>query len=192
MGPYYITDLVNLLGPVKTVAGDERDPAQEAADPLRPQAGPDDAGAGRDPCRRHAALRLGRGHPGDLQFRCPQARAICPIELYGTEASMLVPDPNMFGGELRLARPRAEEWEDRAGNAALCRRELSLARCRRYGATASSRTGRTAARASWRCTCSRCWKRSKPRAKPVPPSRSQPGPSDPRRCPNRLRGGRIA
>jgi hypothetical protein len=25
---------------------------------------------------------------------------------------MLVPDPNMFGGEVKIARPRAEAWED--------------------------------------------------------------------------------
>ena len=31
-----------------------------------------------------------------------------PIELYGTEAAMLVPDPNMFGGEVKVAGRRAE------------------------------------------------------------------------------------
>ena len=25
---------------------------------------------------------------------------------------MLVPDPNMFGGMVKIARPRAEEWEE--------------------------------------------------------------------------------
>ena len=35
-----------------------------------------------------------------------------PIEIYGTEASMLVPDPNMFGGEVKTAKPRAAEWDD--------------------------------------------------------------------------------
>jgi predicted dehydrogenase len=34
-----------------------------------------------------------------------------PMEIYGTRASMLVPDPNKFGGEVRLAQPRAPEWE---------------------------------------------------------------------------------
>jgi hypothetical protein len=29
-----------------------------------------------------------------------------PIELYGTEASLIVPDPNMFGGEVKLAAAR--------------------------------------------------------------------------------------
>jgi len=35
-----------------------------------------------------------------------------PYELFGTEASMLVPDPNWFGGEVKIARPRAEAWDD--------------------------------------------------------------------------------
>ena len=25
---------------------------------------------------------------------------------------MLVPDPNMFGGDVKIARPRAESWDD--------------------------------------------------------------------------------
>jgi predicted dehydrogenase len=35
-----------------------------------------------------------------------------PIEIYGTDASMQVPDPNMFGGEVKTAKPRAAEWDD--------------------------------------------------------------------------------
>ena len=45
MGPYYITDLVNLLGPVQAVQAMSATPQQEAADLLGAQEGPDDAGA---------------------------------------------------------------------------------------------------------------------------------------------------
>jgi predicted dehydrogenase len=35
-----------------------------------------------------------------------------PIEIYGTNASLIVPDPNRFGGELALRRPlRDAPWE---------------------------------------------------------------------------------
>ena len=61
MGPYYITDLVNLLGPVARVAGDRdarRAPsATITSEPLQRH---DDSGRGRDPRRRHAGIRLGR------------------------------------------------------------------------------------------------------------------------------------
>src|SRR5690606_29282056 len=33
-----------------------------------------------------------------------------PMELYGTEASLEVPDPNMFGGEVKIGRP-GQDWE---------------------------------------------------------------------------------
>jgi predicted dehydrogenase len=46
-----------------------------------------------------------------LSFDVPK-HAHVPYELYGTEASLLVPDPNLFGGELKIAKPRAPEWED--------------------------------------------------------------------------------
>ena len=32
-----------------------------------------------------------------------------PIELYGTERAMAVPDPNTFGGQIEVAGPK-EEW----------------------------------------------------------------------------------
>jgi len=35
-----------------------------------------------------------------------------PIEIYGTEAAMQVPDPNAFGGEVKTAKPRADHWDD--------------------------------------------------------------------------------
>jgi hypothetical protein len=34
------------------------------------------------------------------------------IEIYGTEGTLGVPDPNTFGGPVRIRRPRAEDWEE--------------------------------------------------------------------------------
>ena len=34
------------------------------------------------------------------------------IELYGTGGSLLVPDPNTFGGPVRLRKNGAEDWQD--------------------------------------------------------------------------------
>ena len=35
-----------------------------------------------------------------------------PIEIYGTEGSLFVPDPNGFGGPIRMRRSGASEWSD--------------------------------------------------------------------------------
>ena len=79
MGPYYITDLVNLLGPVARVAGDrrrargrQRDDHQRAADgemiPVEV----------RDPCRGDAGVRLRRG--GDDRDELRRAAAPPPAD----------------------------------------------------------------------------------------------------------------
>ncbi len=33
------------------------------------------------------------------------------IEIYGTEGTLRVPDPNMFGGEVKLRKPGEKEWK---------------------------------------------------------------------------------
>ena len=35
-----------------------------------------------------------------------------PIEIYGTEGSLSVPDPNNFGGPVRVRRMGAKEWSE--------------------------------------------------------------------------------
>jgi predicted dehydrogenase len=45
-----------------------------------------------------------------LSFDVPK-HAHLPYQLFGSEASLLVPDPNQFGGEVKIAKPRGE-WEN--------------------------------------------------------------------------------
>jgi predicted dehydrogenase len=103
MGPYYITALVNLIGPVARVTGiASRVRAQRTitSEPLRGQA---------------IAVEVSTHVAGTLEFANGAVVSIAtsfdvpmhrhaPIELYGTEASLLVPDPNRFGGPVELAR----------------------------------------------------------------------------------------
>jgi len=35
-----------------------------------------------------------------------------PIEIYGADGSLQAPDPNMFGGPVRVFRPGNEDWQD--------------------------------------------------------------------------------
>jgi hypothetical protein len=110
MGPYYITDLVNLLGPVEQVSGmtsRSRDLRTITSQPL----------AGRTievEVATHVAgtLRFVSGAVVTIamSFDVPQHRH-APIELYGTQATLLVPDPNRFGGAIELGRNKS--WSER-------------------------------------------------------------------------------
>ena len=110
MGPYYITDLVNLLGPVARVAGMATRLRSERLITSEPLAGtriPVDVAT-------HVAGMLefvsGAVVNMTMSFDVPKHKH-APIEIYGEKASLNVPDPNYFGGEIELAEPRGE-WRE--------------------------------------------------------------------------------
>ena len=109
MGPYYITDLVNLLGPVASVMAASATPQRERiiySEPKKGQLMPVKIAthvAGILTFRSGALIQV------TLSFDVP-AHAHLPFELYGTEASLLVPDPNMFGGEIKTRTPVEKDW----------------------------------------------------------------------------------
>jgi predicted dehydrogenase len=111
MGPYYITDLVNLLGPIEQVSGMTarlRDRRAIGSQPLAGQTIHVEVAT-------HVAgtLRFASGAVVTIamSFDVPQHRH-APIELYGTEATLLVPDPNRFGGSIETGRNKT--WSERA------------------------------------------------------------------------------
>jgi predicted dehydrogenase len=103
MGPYYLTDLVQLLGPVSKVVAFGtvgRAPRVIAKGPRAGTSIPVE-------CTTHVA--------GLLQFEAGPVVQIAtsfevwghkhtPIEIYGTEGSLAVPDPNRFGGVVELCQ----------------------------------------------------------------------------------------
>ena len=110
MGPYYITDLVNLLGPVARVQAMSATPQAERpiySEPKRGQMMPVRVAthvAGLLQFASGAIIQV------TLSFDVP-GHAHLPFELYGTEASLLVPDPNMFGGEVQTRKPTEKQWQ---------------------------------------------------------------------------------
>ena len=66
MGPYYITDLVQLLGPVASVMGSTARPQVRTAGHQRADERDDDPRRGADPRCRHAGIRERRA-----SFRSP-------------------------------------------------------------------------------------------------------------------------
>ncbi len=108
MGPYYITDLVNLLGPVARVAGMAPAPRPTRTITSAPRAG--ETIAVEVPTHVAGSLAFVSGAVVSvvMSFDVPGHRHL-PIEIYGTEASLLVPDPNWFGGEVSVL-PKGGEW----------------------------------------------------------------------------------
>jgi predicted dehydrogenase len=107
MGPYYITNLVNLLGPVARVAGmatRPRDRRTITSEPLRGTSIPVEVAT-------HVAgtLQFAGGAVVSIamSFDVPKHRHV-PLEIYGTEGSLIVPDPNHFGGQIERAAPGGE------------------------------------------------------------------------------------
>jgi predicted dehydrogenase len=103
MGPYYITDLVNLFGPVAQVAGFAVTPRKERVITSEPRNG------------EHIPVHVPTHVSGLMAFANGAVVQIgmsfdvaghkhVPLEVYGTEGTLIVPDPNHFGGEVELLR----------------------------------------------------------------------------------------
>ena len=110
MGPYYITDLVNLLGPVARVSA-----MASRLRTQRPVLSEPKKGQIMDVhVDTHVTGSLGFANGAIVQLAMSfdvAGHKHVPLELYGTDASLIVPDPNFFGGELELKkRGREEPW----------------------------------------------------------------------------------
>ncbi|SNT29692.1 Predicted dehydrogenase [Streptosporangium subroseum] len=109
MGPYYLTALVTLFGPTRRVAAMARRAREERIIGSGPRAGtrfPVEV-----PTHTAALVEFAAGQAATMVFTfdSPLPRWGF-IEITGTEATMEVPDPNTFGGEVRLRRAGDDEW----------------------------------------------------------------------------------
>ena len=110
MAPYYITDLVNLLGPVARVSA-----MASRLRLTRPVLSEPKKGQIMDvKVDTHVTGSLGFANGAIVQVAMSfdvAGHKHVPLELYGTEASLIVPDPNFFGGDVELKkRGREESW----------------------------------------------------------------------------------
>ncbi|MFC7642068.1 Gfo/Idh/MocA family protein [Streptosporangium lutulentum] len=106
MGPYYLTALVTLFGPAGRVAAMARRAREERIIGSGPRAGT--RFAVEVPTHTAALLEFAAGQAATMMFTfdSPLHRAGF-VEITGTEATMEVPDPNTFGGQVRLRRAAA-------------------------------------------------------------------------------------
>jgi predicted dehydrogenase len=108
LGPYYVTNLVQLLGPVKRVvaltssASKTRTITTEG--PRQGEKIPVET-----PTNIHALLDFTSGATITLSTSWDVwAHRHANMELYGTKGSLFVPDPNFFGGTVEVSGPNKE------------------------------------------------------------------------------------
>jgi len=111
MGPYYLTALVSLLGPVRRVSG-----ATRATFPTRTITSKPKHGKVIEvevPTHVVGVLDFAAGPIATIVTTFDVWSAEVPrLEIYGTEGTLSVPDPNTFGGPVRLRRAGATEWQE--------------------------------------------------------------------------------
>jgi predicted dehydrogenase len=109
MGPYYLTAIVALLGPVVRVAGLSSTFVAERTIEIGPRRG--ERFAAETPTHTTAALELGCGATATLlaTFEAPSHYSSTFLVL-GSEGTLLLPDPNMFGETIRLRGGRGD-WQ---------------------------------------------------------------------------------
>ncbi len=115
MGPYYLTALVNLLGPIRRVCGTARVTHPTRTITSKPKFG--QTVTVDVPTHIVAVLDFASGATGTLSTSFDVWHHNMPnIEIYGSEGSLHVPDPNSFGGPVRIALAaddhQADAWKD--------------------------------------------------------------------------------
>ena len=108
MGPYYITSLVNLLGPVRRVTAIGTQLRKERtikSEPLRGSTIPVEV-----PTHVAGVLEFANGATVTVVMSFDVIyHGHRHIELYGSEGSLSVPDPDKFGGQIEIAT-RPGSW----------------------------------------------------------------------------------
>ncbi|MEX1008729.1 MAG: Gfo/Idh/MocA family oxidoreductase [Acidimicrobiia bacterium] len=111
MGPYYFTALVQLLGPARRITAmgrRAREQREITSEPL--------AGTMIDvevPTHVSSLVEFESGTMATLvtSFDAQASNYRC-IEVYGSEATLSVPDPNSFGGPVSIKRRGEEGWTE--------------------------------------------------------------------------------
>ena len=109
LGVYYITQLVNLIGPIKSISSLGGSATSERIITSKPRFG--EKIKVETPTTLMGILEFYNN--AKIQFFCSWdvwKHQHSTIELYGLEGSMIVPDPNFFSGDILISH-QEEDWE---------------------------------------------------------------------------------
>jgi len=109
MGPYYITALVHLLGPIRSVTGASSRPQDHRVIRTQPRSGE------QIPVFVDTHVTGVLEHEGGALSTITMsfdsaATAASPLEVHGTDGSLAVPDPNRFDGQVTLRGSGDDGW----------------------------------------------------------------------------------
>jgi len=112
LGPYYLTALVALLGPIKRIAGSVRTSYPERTILSKPKSG--EKITVDVPTHISGTIDFESGAIGSIttSFDAFGGSTLPPIEIYGSEGTLLVPDPNLFGGAVQLRKKDEDHFTD--------------------------------------------------------------------------------
>lgn len=111
MGPYYLTALISMIGPVKTVSSINKKTFEKRLITSEKKKGklmdvdiPTHLAGTLEFCNGAVATMI-------MSFDVWSSTLPC-IEIYGTEGSLRVPDPNTFGGPVYVKKSFNDDWKE--------------------------------------------------------------------------------
>ena len=109
IGPYYLTTLIQTFGSIKKVAAFGSKSRQTRVIGSGPKAGEEFAVTVPSHVSAIAQFENGESSQSIFSFDSPYKRHGF-VEVTGTEATIALPDPNQFDGDIRICARGAEEW----------------------------------------------------------------------------------
>lgn len=112
MGPYYLSAFITLLGPITRVTGSAVISYPQRKITSEPQYG--EMIQVETPTHINGIVDFESGATATLvtSFDVKGGSSLPNIEIYGSEGSIIVPDPNTFSGPVKLRRSGSDQFEE--------------------------------------------------------------------------------
>lgn len=111
MGPYYLTTLIQLLGPIQSVAASAKISFPERTIQSGEKQG--ETITVNTPTHLSGTLDFEKGPIATMITSFDVWATSTPfIEIYGSEGTISVPDPNTFGGSILMKKKNQKEWQE--------------------------------------------------------------------------------
>ena len=112
MGPYYLTALLNFFGPIRRIMGCASIAIPERIVTSKPRFG--EKIRVQTPDHVCGTMEFENGAIGTMiqSFATwhPTYDRQFPMTIYGTDATLKIPDPNLFDGAVQIRRPNDADW----------------------------------------------------------------------------------